>query len=52
MADNNSSAVASVAIVVLVVLALIAGYFLFLRGGGEAAPDAPEINVELGTEGN
>jgi len=44
--DGNSSAVASVAIVVLVIVALIAGYFLFFAGNN-TGPTQPDIQIEL-----
>lgn len=49
MADNSSSNVATVAIVVLVILAGIALYLFVLRGGGgEAAPDGPDVELQIG----
>ena len=53
MAESDSSSnVASVAIVVLVLAALVAGYFLFFAGDGAPAVDVPEeINVDVDTGG-
>ncbi len=47
MADSSSST-ASVAIVILVIIALGFGIWFFTRGGGADAPDAPDVNIELG----
>lgn len=52
MADESSSNVASVAIVILVILAGFALYFFVLRGGGEAVPDSPDIEVQIGGDGD
>ncbi len=48
MADNSSSNVASVAIVILVILAIAAGIWFFTSGSGADAVDGPDIQVELG----
>ena len=53
MAENSSSNTASVAIVVLVVVAIAVMLYLFVfRTGGEPAlPDAPDVELNVGTEG-
>jgi hypothetical protein len=53
-ADNSSSNVATVAIVVLVLVAIIAGYLLFFRGGttAPATPTGPDIEINLGGGGD
>lgn len=49
--DNSSSNVATVAIVVLVILAGFALYFFVLRGdGGVEAPDGPDVELQIGGE--
>lgn len=52
MAENSSSNVATVAIVVLVILAGIALYLFVLRGGAdEAVPDSPDVELNIGGDG-
>lgn len=48
MADDSSSNTASVAIVILVILAIAVGIWFFTRGGGTEVVDEPDIQVELG----
>lgn len=49
--DSGSGAVASVAIVVLVIVALIAGYFLFFQGG-DSGPTEPDLQIEINGGGS
>ena len=48
MSENSSSNVASVAIVVLVLVAAAVLYLFVIRGGGESAPDGPDVELQIG----
>ena len=47
MADNGSGSVASVAIVILVILALFIGYYFFVKQGRLEVPSASPSKVEV-----